>query len=388
MVDIIKTGFYDFVITLSDYVTKKIIWDRYFEVKADSNRIPAMKKGTAEFAAVCLLREYSGIMPHENLARHCDYIFYQIFQYTPPDEVRSTMKDVLSKLDCGISFGEYIRAADYLKKTYGKWLSEMEFSKGREGFSYEEAYDKYKNITVPMLEGWQDVQKNADAAGLMIHVLQPVPTLHPDTEKFFENQQTEAQKKYENYEDFDKEELYKAYQELEVIPFKTVYVDYLADAMEKKLDEIKRREWQELLELFKEKVSDRPMNGRVVYGDDEFKVKQVEASFVNSGKFEYVMLINDTSKRMNGKEGMAVTTKNLYYKSMLDSGEIPVGDISHFEFSGSMFSQGLTVRTHSKKKYSIPCDVGKTEHYKYLKVLEELIKVLRGQEEESVETEI
>lgn len=379
MVDVVKTGFYHFVLTLSEPVTKKIIWDRYFGIKAESGRIPAMKKGTAEFAAICLLREYAGIIPDEKLAGHCDYIFYQVFQYTPLEEIRSTMKQVLEKLACSVSFGEYIRTTDYLKKTYGKWLSNMEFCRGREGFSYEEAYDKYKNVTVPMLSGWEDVQKNAEAAGLCLSIMQPQTSLNPETERFFENQQLEAQKNFENFDEFDEDRLYHAYRELEVIPFKTVYVQNLAAAMEKKLDRMRCQEWKELLESFKERVSDKPLDGRILFGDDEFKVKQVTDSFVNSGKFEYVMLINDTSRRLNGKEGVAVTTKNLYYKGMFESGEIPVEDISHFEISGGLFSQGLTVHTNNGKKYSMPCDVGEKEYYKYLKVLEELINVLRGE---------
>ncbi|MDE7309094.1 MAG: hypothetical protein K2N61_10635, partial [Lachnospiraceae bacterium] len=299
--------------------------------------------------------------------------------YTPLEEIRSTMKQVLEKLACSVSFGEYIRTTDYLKKTYGKWLSNMEFCRGREGFSYEEAYDKYKNVTVPMLSGWEDVQKNAEAAGLCLSVMQPQTSLNPETERFFENQQLEAQKNFENFDEFDEDRLYHAYRELEVIPFKTVYVQNLAAAVEKKLDRMRRQEWKELLESFKERVSDKPLDGRILFGDDEFKVKQVTDSFVNSGKFEYVMLINDTSRRLNGKEGVAVTTRNLYYKGMFESGEIPVEDISHFEISGGLFSQGLTVHTNNGKKYSMPCDVGEKEYYKYLKVLEELINVLRGE---------
>lgn len=379
MVDVVKTGFYHFVLTLSESVTKKIIWDRYFGIKAESGRIPAMKKGTAEFAAICLLREYAGIIPDEKLAGHCDYIFYQIFQYTPLEEIRTTMKQVLEKLECDVSFGEYIRVTDYLKKAYGKWLSNMEFCRGREGFSYEEAYDKYKNVTVPMLDGWEDVQKNATAAGLCLFVVQPQTSLNPETERFFEHQQLEAQKNFENFDEFDEDRLYHAYRELEVIPFKTVYVQTLSSAMEKKLDRIRRQEWKQLLERFKESVSDKPLDGRIAFGDDEFKVKQVTDSFVNSGKFEYVMLINDTSRRLNGKKGVAVTTKNLYYKGMFESGEIPVEDISHFEISGGLFSQGLTVHTNSKKKYSMPCNVGEKDYYKYLKVLEQLMRVLKGE---------
>lgn len=293
------------------------------------------------------------------------------------------MKNVIGNLNCGLTYGEYAGTVDYIKKIYGKWLAEMEFSNGREGFDYEAAYEKFRNTTAVTLNGWEDVQKSADEAGIVINVLNPDLSVNPQIGNFFEAQKQEAEQKYGNYENFDNKSLYEAYQKLEVIPCKTVYVYHLAVSMEKRLTEVKRHEWEKKLEVFKEAILDRQVvSGRVTYGDNVFKVKQAEDSFVNSGKFEYIMLINDTSKRLNGREGLAITTENLYYKGKLSSGEIKVSDISHFEFAGRMFSQGLTVRTIGGKKYSVPCNVGKTEHYKYLRVLEELIRVLKTEDEE------
>lgn len=378
MVDIINSGFYNFVRTLPENVMKKIIWDQYFGMKAESGIVPAMKKGAAEFAAICLLREYSAVMKYEGAVRQCNYIFYQIFQYTPPEVINTTMKNVIANLDCGVSYGEYADVTDYMKKNYGKWLGEMEFSKGREDFNYEEAYEQFQNTTASALKGWEDVQRNADETGLAITILKSDTSLNRQTEDFFDSQSRDAENRYAGYEGFDEKNLYEAYRTLEVIPFKTAYVYHLAVSMEKKLEENSRKAWEEKLKQFQEAVGDRQIIcGRVTYGDNEFKVKQVENSFVNSGKFEHILLINDTSKRMNGREGMAVTTESLYYKGRFSSGEIKIRDISHFEFSGSMFSQGLTVHTLGGKKYPIPCNVGKTEHYKYLRVLEELLRVIK-----------
>ena len=84
MVELMKAGFYPFVLTLSENVVKKVVWDIYFTIKADSGRIPAMKlSGAAGFATVCLMKEFGCIRENENLVKQCNYIFYQIFQYTP-----------------------------------------------------------------------------------------------------------------------------------------------------------------------------------------------------------------------------------------------------------------------------------------------------------------
>ena len=35
MVELVKAGFYPFVLTLSENVVKKVVWDIYFTIKAD-----------------------------------------------------------------------------------------------------------------------------------------------------------------------------------------------------------------------------------------------------------------------------------------------------------------------------------------------------------------
>ncbi len=50
MVELMKAGFYPFVLTLSENVVKKVVWDIYFTIKAYSGRIPAMKlSGSIQF---------------------------------------------------------------------------------------------------------------------------------------------------------------------------------------------------------------------------------------------------------------------------------------------------------------------------------------------------
>lgn len=382
MTELIKTGIYPFVKTLSEPVVKNIIWENYFRTKADTKRVPCLKAaGAYELGALCMLKEFGRVQKDENTIRQCNYIIYQIFQYTPTAVIGDTIKMVVEKLQIDVTYQDYIRVLEYLKKTYGAWFLEMEFTKGIKDFDYEMAYEAFKKKTAPKLNGWSSVQEDADRLGLSIGILHPDMSVSLVVEQFFKQQSERACQRYGDYKEYSEEQLYEAYKTLAVIPCKTVLVAEMTKEMEKKLEERKKGDRDKKLERFLEYTKDKKLSGgRVTYGDNEYKVKQAENNFVSSGKFEHILLINDTSKIANAKEGMAITTEKLYYKSLFQSGEIPVLDISHFEFAGSTFSQAFFVCLKNGKKYKIPCNVGKMDQYKYLKILETLLLIIREEE--------
>ena len=372
MVELMKAGFYPFVLTLSENVVKKVVWDIYFTIKADSGRIPAMKlSGAAGFATVCLMKEFGCIRENENLVKQCNYIFYQIFQYTPDDVMEKTIRMAMETQDFLMTYQDFARAQDYLKKNYGKWLSELEFASGKS----EDAmlrYEKFRMETVPELNGWDAVQASADQIGLSVRIAKPDMTVHPAVENFFDRQEKEVR---EEYESGQTDSLYR---KIKSIPCKTVYVDGLVREMEEKIGMTQKDNQEALLQKFLEEIKDcKTISGRGVFGDNEAKIKQAENSFVSSGKFEHILLFNDTSVLKNGKEGMAVTTEKIYYKNLVTGGELDLKEVAGFEFSGAAFSQKLMVRMEKGKKYYLPCRIEKEDYYTYLKILEILLKIIR-----------
>ncbi|MDY5578053.1 MAG: hypothetical protein SPF70_11410 [Lachnospiraceae bacterium] len=380
MAEIVKTGFSDFVLTLSENVIKKIAWDKYYYVKGSSDRIPARKMaGVAEIVAICLMEEYGCLIQEEELVRNCESVLFQIFCYAPESVVSAKMKKIVTEILGENTYSDYSQTIDYIRKKYGKWLADMEFAKPSENFDYKGAYDRFISEDAKKLIHWEEIQKKADELGLGIRIEKPDLTISSVTDKFFENQENCIREKYGDYETIHEKELYEAFSQLERIPCRTVYVDRLIKNIETVIDENGKIKWQEKLEQFKKAIADKQLSsGRIFFGDNSTKAEQVEKSFVNSGKFEYIMLINDTSRRLNGKSGMVVTTERIYYHGLLTSGDIPVKQISHFEFTGKTFSQGLAVYTLKGKKIFVPCDVGHTEQLKYLKVLDVLLKILKG----------
>lgn len=382
MVELVKCNFSDFVQTLSEPVIKKIIWDRYHKVKGTSKRVPYQKiPDAAAFGTTCLLEQYALVRGEGELARQCEYIFFQLFQYAPASVMEESVKKILNGSIEAFTYQDYAKTVEYIRKNYGKWLGELEFTKENKEFSYEEAYNTYNTEVAPALKNWEDIKAVAEEQGLEVLLDADALSVHPVVGVFFDTQDGEIKEKYSTYEQWETTALYAGFETLEKIPCKSVDTEELCRAMERKLDEIEREKWQRKLEAFKKVLEEQQLqSGRLIPGDNEEKVRLAEKNYVSSGKFEYVLMINDTSRGLKCKEGMAVTTKNLYYKGRLSGGEIKVQDISHFEITGTLLGQGLAVYTLKGKKILVPCNIGKTEHLKYLKILEELVKILRNQE--------
>lgn len=126
-----------------------------------------------------------------------------------------------------MTYQDFARTQDYLKKNYGKWLSELEFAGGKS----EDAmlrYEKFRTETVPELNGWDAVQASADQIGLSVRIAKPDMTVHPAVENFFDGQEKEV---WEEYESGQTDSLYR---KIKAIPCKTVYVDGLVREMEEK----------------------------------------------------------------------------------------------------------------------------------------------------------
>lgn len=387
MVEIVNTGFSDFVAVLPEPAIKKIIWDKYYEAKGESDRIPCLKNnGSADLAAVCLLSQYAAVFQNGELLRQCDRQLYLYFVLAPIDMIRNVWRTAFENKEMGISYADYTKIVDFLKHRYAKWLAEMEFAKGEEGFDYDGAAAKYREEHKYAGESEEEIQQSAAGLGLNLKILQPVGSIQPDVQRFFLKQEETLKAEYKNFALLDEQELFEAYKKLETIPCRTAGVEKMADEMERLLNTQKRKKWEILLADFRNAVQDFPIsNGRVFFGDDSNKTKQMEDAFASIGKFEYVMLGNDTSRRVNGKEGVLITTENLYYKGSLTGGEIRVRDISHFEFMGKMFRQGITVHTLQGRKYTLPCEVGNTEQLKYIKILDELLKIIKEQHRDETE---
>ena len=379
MIEFKTFGFYPFVLNLPDYLIKKIVWDEYYHAKGKSENIPYLKgKNAGKFAALCLLKEYGVMKKNGEIIRQCNYSFYQIFLGMPMELMGGIVRERIVSNEPGLTYEEYIRVAKFIFNHYGKWLETLEFSREEERETSRLRYQKFKEETEGTLTGWQTVQQDAIKRGMDIQLLTSDFNDNFEIEKFFLTQEKDIERLSQGYESMPASELFSVYQTILQIPCKTKKIEVRLEQVRNRLEQIEQKHWQEILDKLKEAVNLVEFrSNQVFFGDDLEKCREAENIFASTGAFEWILLYHDSSGLLNGKQGMAVTTKKIYYRTRLISGEIDIVEVTGFTFTGTTFSQKLVVNTKKGKKYFLPCTIEKSNHYKYLKVLEELLNIIR-----------
>ncbi len=378
MIEFKTFGFYPFVLNLPDYLVKKIVWDEYYHTKGKSGMIPYLKgKNAGKFAALCLLKEYGVMKKNGEMVRQCNYLFYQIFLGMPMELMGDIVREMIVTSEPGLTYEEYIRVVKFILNHYGKWLEMLEFSREGERETSRLRYQKFREETEGTLTGWQTVQQDAIKRGMDIQFLTLDFNDNFEIEKFFLKQEKDIERLSQGYESLPVSELFSVYQTILQIPCKTKNIEVRLEQIRNRLEQIEKKHWQDMLDKLKETVNLLEFgSNQVFFGDNLEKCREAENIFASTGAFEWILLYHDSSGLLNGKQGMAVTTKKIYYRTRLISGEIDIGEVAGFTFAGTTFSQKLVVTTKKGKKYFLPCNIEKSNHYKYLKVLEELLNII------------
>lgn len=97
--------------------------------------------------------------------------------------------------------------------------------------------------------------------------------------------------------------------------------------------------------------------------------------------YEYPILVADTTRSGNGKEGFVLTPDHIFYHSLLNSGVISIMDIEKVEESWSIFGKGIYVNRFTGKKVKLPHPVNKEEAAVFAELLDEFICYLQERPE-------
>jgi len=97
----------------------------------------------------------------------------------------------------------------------------------------------------------------------------------------------------------------------------------------------------------------------------------------NRGMFEYPILVVDTSRNASGKEGMILTPEHLFYHTMMNAYDIPIGDIRGIKTSTGLLNSGITIELKNNTKAKIPYAVNKQELKAWGIILRDFIKYLQ-----------
>ncbi len=376
---IIDSGFYRFVDVLPEPGIKKIIWDTYYRIKGVSEGVPALKTGTADFCALCLLEQYGAVFEKEKLLLNSEYYLSIYFAPAPVELVRDRLRECMEQQELGVKWSDFIKVTEFLKKNCSKWYANMEFYNGTENIDYEALWSRYTSAYGILKETLEQARERSEKQGLQLFLkegdkLSPMELVTD----FFSGQEQTFRETYNGFAAYERGKLMSAYEKLRQVPCYTAATQKILSEMERLLGEATKEDWMNLLNRFFELSKDLlEPNDRVFFGDQTEKTEEVTHHFASLGKFEYVMFGNDTSVGKNGKEGMVITTENIYFKGKISGGELPVTEISHFQFNGKMFGNGMTLYTIKGKKYNIPCEIGKNDQLNYLKVLDGLVRLLK-----------
>lgn len=137
--------------------------------------------------------------------------------------------------------------------------------------------------------------------------------------------------------------------------------------IDKRLTRMKTEESEQLVEKLK-RVLDRSIedNSRIHYysakkmqeGDntdsESILIRNAISKYALLGRYEYPIIICDSSLLGNGKDGFIITPDHIFYKGIVKSGQLDVLDIEDIS-SGN--GKALSVNRKSEKKLKLPCSL-------------------------------
>lgn len=95
------------------------------------------------------------------------------------------------------------------------------------------------------------------------------------------------------------------------------------------------------------------------------------------GRFEYPILVVDTSRNESGKEGMILTPEHLFYNTLMNAYNISIWDIKGIKTSTGLLNSGISVELKNGTKAKIPYGVERSELKAWGIILKDFIKYLQ-----------
>ena len=98
---------------------------------------------------------------------------------------------------------------------------------------------------------------------------------------------------------------------------------------------------------------------------------------VSMGDFEYPIMMVDTTRTQNGREGMLLTPEAVYYSNFVTCGSIKVENIRAIEASTGFLGKSVTAHLNDGSKVKLPHAVGTGELKGYAKALNDFVMYLK-----------
>lgn len=167
----------------------------------------------------------------------------------------------------------------------------------------------------------------------------------------------------------DVEDGIRAMQEIETADILPEIKTEMTELIDKRLTRMKTEECEQLVEKLRRNLEDKiEDSSRIHYYDarkmlkgdnkDEESIlirKAISKYAILLGRYEYPVIICDSSFLNNGKEGFIVTPDHIFYKGVIKSGTLDIMDIENISLDGSKTGKAIFAGNGLKRKQKLPC---------------------------------
>lgn len=191
------------------------------------------------------------------------------------------------------------------------------------------------------------------------------------------------------------DEAAEAYEKIEGGPFLPEIKTNTLEMIDKRLTKIKMDECALLVDKLREDLKGRVKDSerlhfyevrKVMRGDWEEQEAKVAAKALNTyaadrSRYEFPILICDSSGKKNGKEGFLLTPDHIFYNSAFNSEKIPIRAISGIEGNTGLLNRGIYIKRGNGVKTKIPGGIPAKELDVFAQVLNGFVSYLQEKPE-------
>ncbi len=196
----------------------------------------------------------------------------------------------------------------------------------------------------------------------------------------------------EGYLDYNGEELERLYNMIEEEEFLPEIKKAALDNVSGRLWKIRNEEAELLVKRIKKNLGENGVSENpalyfypareVLEGKEDAHVKEHIGCAVGSyapglGEFEYPIIMEDTTKRQNGKRGMFITPDAIYYGNFYTYGHIMAENIERIESSTGFMGRYVVVYLDDGSKVRLSSTVTKDELEGYARTLNDFVAYLK-----------
>lgn len=303
--------------------------------------------------------------------KELDYLISHLPQSDSRDRYKKIKERIQSYKD--IDTGKYEEIIDkYIQNAEREELSTMAKRAGNDRHSLLKMLEDIKNkdFEVGVLKEYSD------------EIYQRVKDIDMET----------VRKIVPNISALDASEGIRAMKEIEEADILPELKKEMTELIDKKLTRMKTEECEQLVEKIQRNLESRIENlSRIHYYDarkmlngdnkDEESLlirRAISKYAVLLGKYEYPVIICDSSLFNNGKEGFIISPDHIFYRGVIKSGTLDVMDIDNISLENGKAGKAVFINSQAKRKVKLPCPFKGKDQESLAQVLDEFVEYLKA----------